>query len=142
MSTQTHDEALHPRGAAGRFANKDVSEAAGGMDTLDLQPPPEPEAPAYAFKPAVKHYGTPVMDLEEPLITTDVDGKTVKITGFWDNSQDNSWGVWVHATGQKQKKDGTFYGGFKNMAVPIPKHVRDAFQAFNEPAATETEDRA
>lgn len=34
MSTQAHDEALHPRETTGKFATKPTSDAAGGLDAL------------------------------------------------------------------------------------------------------------
>lgn len=45
MSTQSFDESLHPREQTGKFATKDVADAAGGLDALDSPAPAGDELP-------------------------------------------------------------------------------------------------
>lgn len=54
MTTQTHNEALHPRETTGKFATKPTSEAAGGMDALAPAAQPDVKALKAAARAAFR----------------------------------------------------------------------------------------
>lgn len=84
------------------------------------------------FKPKITkayvHYGFPHVDVE-PTRQPDRHKEGVEhvVNGYWLNGPG-----WPSAKGQKIKKNGEPYGGFSNLDVRIPPHIKAALTELHE----------